>query len=111
MSSTKAVVITPVEGSVGVEDVPVPKLRDQYMLIKVHAIALNPTDWKAIDMALANVGSKIGCDYAGVVLEAGIKVTKFKQGDRVCGFVNGGYVQISQAFVLLTDQSQKCLRS
>lgn len=29
------------------QDVPVPKLRDDYVLVKVKAIALNPTDWCA----------------------------------------------------------------
>ena len=27
------------------QDVPLPKLRDDYMLCKVNAVALNPTDW------------------------------------------------------------------
>lgn len=28
-----------------VQDVPLPKMRDDYILVKVHAVALNPTDW------------------------------------------------------------------
>ena len=27
------------------QDVPLPKLRDDYVLVKVNAVALNPTDW------------------------------------------------------------------
>lgn len=28
-----------------IQDVPVPKLRDDYVLVKVKSVALNPTDW------------------------------------------------------------------
>lgn len=27
------------------QDVPVPALRDDYVLVKVNCVALNPTDW------------------------------------------------------------------
>ena len=68
---------------------PLPSLRDDYILIKTSAIALNPTDWKHIDF-LATPGALVGCDYSGIVLEVGPKVKKaFKKGDRVCGFVHG----------------------
>lgn len=32
-------------GKVEVQEVPLPRLRDDYILVKVHAVALNPTDW------------------------------------------------------------------
>jgi NADPH:quinone reductase-like Zn-dependent oxidoreductase len=32
-------------GKAEVQDVPLPKMRDDYILVKVHAVALNPTDW------------------------------------------------------------------
>lgn len=28
-----------------IQDVPIPALRDDYVLVKVKAVALNPTDW------------------------------------------------------------------
>jgi len=73
-----------------VVDRPVPKLRDDYILVKVVAIALNPTDWKTVS---ANLGAPciIGVDYAGIVEEVGSKVTKdFKKGDRISGWASGG---------------------
>jgi len=89
MSKNHAVVVTK-PGEVGVQEVPAPKLRDDYILVKVKAIALNPTDWKHVDY-LTSKGARIGCDYAGIVEEVGSKVTKpFKKGDRVCGFAHGG---------------------
>ncbi|KKA22159.1 Alcohol dehydrogenase [Rasamsonia emersonii CBS 393.64] len=74
-----------------VSDRPVPKVRDHYILVKVKAIALNPTDWKHVYRGLPKEGSLIGVDYAGIVEEVGPNVTKdFKKGDRVAGFVHGG---------------------
>lgn len=34
-------------GNAQIQDVPLPQLRDDYVLVKVHAVALNPTDWYA----------------------------------------------------------------
>lgn len=28
-----------------IQEVPVPRLREDYVLVKVRAVALNPTDW------------------------------------------------------------------
>jgi NADPH:quinone reductase-like Zn-dependent oxidoreductase len=73
-----------------VTDRSIPKLRDDYILVKTEAVALNPTDWKHIDFASTR-GALSGCDYAGVVEEVGSQVTKpFKKGDRITGFVHGG---------------------
>ena len=90
MATTRAIVVGPVEKAVIVADVPIPELRDQYVLVKVHAVALNPTDWEHIDYGNADVGARIGSDYAGVVEKVGATVTKFKEGDRIAGFVHGG---------------------
>jgi NADPH:quinone reductase-like Zn-dependent oxidoreductase len=79
------------KGVCKVVDRPVPALRDDYILVKVRAIALNPTDCKHVEYAQAAPGCVIGVDYAGVVEEVGSKVTKkFKKGDRVAGWTNGG---------------------
>ena len=43
-----AIVVTK-PGEVAVEEVQIPKLRDDYILVKVKAVALNPTDWKHVD--------------------------------------------------------------
>lgn len=49
---------------------PLPKLRDDYVLVKTAAVATNPTDWKHIDF-MATRGALVGCDYAGTVEEVG----------------------------------------
>lgn len=78
------------KGRAEVRTAPVPRLRDDYVLVKVKAIALNPTDWKHIAV-LAEPDCTIGCDFAGIVEEVGSKVTKpWKKGDRIAGFTHGG---------------------
>ncbi|KAK1089266.1 hypothetical protein LTR48_000727 [Friedmanniomyces endolithicus] len=57
-----------------VTEVPVPKLRPTYLLAKVEAIALNPTDWKHISGKRASEGCISGCDFAGTVVEVGSDV-------------------------------------
>ncbi|KAG8629193.1 hypothetical protein KVT40_003058 [Elsinoe batatas] len=72
-----------------VRTVPTPKLRDDYALIKVHAVALNPTDWKHV-VYIPSDGATVGCDLAGTVVKVGPKVTKsLKEGDRVTGLSHG----------------------
>lgn len=86
--SNHAIVIK-AAGDAQIENVPAPKLRDDYITVETKAIALNPTDWKHVDF-LADPGARVGCDYAGIVLEVGDKVTKdLKAGDRVAGFCHG----------------------
>ncbi|KAJ5032448.1 uncharacterized protein L3040_009052 [Drepanopeziza brunnea f. sp. 'multigermtubi'] len=79
-------------GEAAAVEASVPVLRDDYIIVKVKAVALNPTDWKHVDW-LCDEGTRVGCDYAGVVEEVGSKVTKpFSKGDRVAGFAHGGNV-------------------
>lgn len=89
--STRRAVVCPAEGEpkAQVQSVPMPELKDGYLLVKVKAVALNPTDWKSVDIGIAS-GTNVGCDYAGVVEEIGSGVSKkFEKGDRVCGMVFG----------------------
>jgi NADPH:quinone reductase-like Zn-dependent oxidoreductase len=88
-SEIKAVVITK-PGTAEVKTVPPPTLPDDYILVRTTAVALNPTDWKHVDVGQLTVGTRVGCDYAGIVEAVGPKVTKpFAKGDRVCGIVHG----------------------
>src|SRR5258705_8331968 len=65
------------------------------VLIKVHAAAVNPIDWKMRAGHVKEVfpltfPSTLGWDVSGTVEEAGDKVTQFKPGDEVYALVNGG---------------------
>ncbi|KAJ6783821.1 hypothetical protein PWT90_10556 [Aphanocladium album] len=73
-------------------DVPVPTITDDEILVKVTAVALNPTDFKHIDLFSPD-GAVVGCDYAGVVVKVGgspVAANAWKVGDRVAGWVHGG---------------------
>jgi NADPH:quinone reductase-like Zn-dependent oxidoreductase len=90
-SSIKAITIASPKNA-ETTTVPLPTLRDDYILVRTTAVGLNPTDWKSIDgLSGPNVaGCRVGCDYAGVVEEVGSGVTKpFQKGDRICGVAHG----------------------
>jgi NADPH:quinone reductase-like Zn-dependent oxidoreductase len=73
------------QGDAQIAEVPVPQLKDDYILVTTRAVALNPTDWKHVDF-MASPGARLGCDYAGIVEAVGKAVTKgFKKGDGVAG--------------------------
>ena len=63
------------------------------IVIKSHAVAINPVDWKMQDhgMFIEEYPSVFGCDVAGVVEEVGNEVKTFQKGDRVIGYEAGSY--------------------
>lgn len=67
-------------------EIPVPQRGS--MLVRVHAVALNPRDAKIVDFSSAP-GSLGGCDFAGVVVKVGNGVARFKEGDRVLAVTFG----------------------
>ncbi|KAK9188926.1 hypothetical protein WN944_020331 [Citrus x changshan-huyou] len=74
------------------EKVTVPQVKEDQVLIKVVAAALNPVDgkrrqgkFKATDSPLPTVP---GYDVAGVVVKVGTQVKEFKEGDEVYGDIN-----------------------
>ena len=106
-ASSEAVAVTPVSSEMkawvygeygGVDvlkldsNVTVPDVKEDQVLIKVVAAALNPVDakrrqgkFKATDSPLPTVP---GYDVAGVVVKVGSQVKDFKVGDEVYGDVN-----------------------
>ncbi|KKK14056.1 hypothetical protein ARAM_007395 [Aspergillus rambellii] len=69
---------------------PLPSPRDDYILVRTTAVALNPIDWMLLASTPAP-NAVMGHDYAGTVLDVGNSVRgRFKPGDRVCGMVKGG---------------------
>jgi NADPH:quinone reductase-like Zn-dependent oxidoreductase len=76
------------------DDLPVPRVGPNGVLIKVHAASVNPVDWK-LRRGLLNAVMPVvfpviwGCDFSGVVTEVGASVTLFKPGDEVYGMKDG----------------------
>ncbi|TPX12432.1 uncharacterized protein E0L32_006844 [Thyridium curvatum] len=91
--TTKAIVIKS-PGHAAIEEVPTPRPREGYMLVRTLAVAVNPTDWKHVDLDLPGVsfaGAHSGCDYVGIVEEVGPDADgDLRPGDRVAGFAHGG---------------------
>lgn len=69
-------------------DVPRPTIKADEILVQVHAAALNPIDYMIPKgtfkpMLKLQLPATMGSDLAGVVVEAGDRVTRFKVGDAV----------------------------
>lgn len=66
---------------------PMPTPRNDEVVIRVHAAAVNPADWamQALGILIKpeNYPYILGCDVAGVVTSVGPDNTRFAEGDRV----------------------------
>jgi NADPH2:quinone reductase len=89
------------ENGAEIRDIPQPKPGPAQVLVKVHASALNRAD---LIMAsgrshgrAGGVGTPLGLEFAGEVVEAGSEVTGLKAGDRVMCSGNGGYAEYAVA--------------
>lgn len=73
---------------IGLTEVACPRLKDDELLVQVHAAGLNPIDnmiptGKFKPILHFQLPGTLGSDLAGVVTEIGSKVTRFKPGDAV----------------------------
>jgi NADPH:quinone reductase-like Zn-dependent oxidoreductase len=76
------------------DDLPLPRVGPNGVLVQVYAASVNPVDWKLrqglLDAVMPVVFPVIwGRDLSGVVTEVGPSVTLFKPGDEVCGMKDG----------------------
>jgi NADPH:quinone reductase-like Zn-dependent oxidoreductase len=86
-----------------IEDVEKPTVRDDELLVKVHAAGVNPLDWHYmrgtpyIMRAEAGFGvpadSRLGVDFSGTVEAVGKNVRRFRPGDEVFGARNGAFAE------------------
>src|SRR5207302_780747 len=86
------------------EDVEKPVPNDDQILVKVHAVSINPYDWHFIEgtpkFMRAMIGglrkpkdTRLGVDFAGTVETVGKSVTQYKPGDEVFGGSTGAFAQ------------------
>lgn len=73
---------------IGFVDIPRPTIKPDEMLVQVYAVGLNPIDYmipKGMFKPILRfqLPATLGSDLAGVVVEAGSRVTRFKPGDAV----------------------------
>lgn len=74
------------KGVVRVEEVPIPEVGPNEVLIKVAACGICGTDIKKIFQRYVEPPQILGHELAGTVVAVGPGVTKFKPGDRVMSF-------------------------
>ncbi|KAL1667177.1 chaperonin 10-like protein [Schizophyllum commune] len=65
-------------------------LAENEIILRVHSVGLNPTDWKHAWGEWGTAGTIDGCDAAGEVVRVGSAVKHLKVGDRAAGFDFGG---------------------
>src|SRR5438067_11973969 len=82
------------------EDVPLPKPRENEILVRVSASGVNPADPLILNGKYAkefgtHLPLILGYDVAGVVVKTGAKVTKLKVGDPVYAYLlfGGGWAE------------------
>jgi threonine 3-dehydrogenase len=90
MSTMKALVKKKAEPGLWLEEVPIPKVGMNDVLIRVHKSSICGTDvhiynWDAWAQKTIPVPMAIGHEYVGKVAEVGSNVTGFKAGDLVSG--------------------------
>jgi len=86
----KAIVKKFAEPGLWLEEVPVPAISDNEVLIKVHNVSICGTDvhiykWDAWAQKTIPVPMVIGHEFMGEIAEVGRGVKHLKIGDRVCG--------------------------
>ena len=109
----KAVVVTEFGAEPQLTDLATPEPGPGELLVRLHAAAINPFDWKVADGALRAAVPRsfplvLGSDGAGVVEQIGPGVTRFRPGDRVYGqFMRLPQGQGSYAEYTLADERGK----
>jgi len=87
------------------QDIEKPTPADDQLLVRVHAVSVNPLDWHFIEGTpyigrfLFGFGARkpkdtqLGVDFSGTVEAVGKNVTKYKPGDEVFGGRTGAFAQ------------------
>lgn len=83
------------------DDVPQPTITDNEILVQVHAMALNPVDYKATEagLPLSLMGSMLipGSDFCGKVAKTGRNINEYQIGEWVFGTKVGSLAKGSLA--------------
>lgn len=89
----KAILVEKETRHLYIGETPEPELRDDELLVRVEATALNRADLlqkRGLYPPPKGASEIIGLEMAGVVEAVGHQVTGFKPGDRVCALLPGG---------------------
>ena len=94
MPSNQAAWLTAKGAPLSIEPAPLLDPAPNQILIKNHAVAINPVDWASQNMGqdlfpFLEFPCTLGLDAAGEVIAVGSAVTRVKVGDRVLGLASG----------------------
>lgn len=96
MTTMRALIVTPKNKTVTVQDLPIPEPQPNQILVRVGAVALNRVDWLYTANPIAAQDRRaVGSDFAGEVVKVGEDLAnhadpRTKVGTWVAGFVQGG---------------------
>lgn len=88
--SNYAAVLKEENAKLTIEERPIPKPGPSDVVVKNHALATNPVDWKMQQFGylIEHYPAILGSDISGVVDAVGSDVKHFQKGDRVTGFAD-----------------------
>jgi len=91
-------------------EVPTPELRDNDVLVRMHAASVNPLDFKirsgAFKLVLPyRLPLILGNDVAGVVVEVGSRVRRFKPGDEIYARPNKDRIGTFAEFIAIEEDA------
>jgi NADPH:quinone reductase-like Zn-dependent oxidoreductase len=83
-------------------DTPDPIPTESEVLVRVAGTSINPSDWKLRGGLFKNFmplefPAILGSDASGEIIAAGAKVSQFKPGDRVLGYVHRAHAELLTA--------------
>ena len=88
--TNKAAILKEAKSSLTIEDRPIPTPTRHQILVKNHAVAINPVEalMQQTGFFIKSYPVILGTDVAGTVEAVGPEVKHFKKGDRIAGFAS-----------------------
>jgi NADPH:quinone reductase-like Zn-dependent oxidoreductase len=103
----RALVLTPSTRTASVLTIPTPIPGPGQVLVRIHAVAVNPVDQIYFAEPIATQEQRVlGVDFAGEVVSRhlsldGVEDRRARMGERVAGFVQGGMSFLPHTILLL----------
>ncbi|KAM0299477.1 hypothetical protein HYE67_007671 [Fusarium culmorum] len=105
MSENKAAYLVAVNTPLELKSAPYPEPEDDQVIVKNHAVTLNPVDGAQQKLGTYFPWLKfpaiLGSDVSGQVVALGSGITKFKIGDRVAGSTMGSFQDYASSMLPL----------
>jgi NADPH:quinone reductase len=94
-SAMKAALIERRGEAAALKEIPVPQPNDRELLIRVTVAGVNPVDWKLRDGDQRRLPFVLGQDFAGLVVDVGRNVHRYRIDERVFGIAreHGAYAE------------------